>query len=46
MPAVAAVILFGYALLTGLSIAFLDYSPVRGISGRPFIGLDNFRTGF
>ncbi len=46
LPAVAAVIIFGYGPLIGISIAFLDYSPARGLAGSTFIGLDNFRTAF
>ncbi len=46
LPAVIAIIIFGYAPLIGLSVAFLDFSPLRGISGSTFVGLDNFRTIF
>ena len=43
LPGVLAILVFGYGPLFGLAIAFLDYSPVRGISGSEWVGLDNFR---
>lgn len=46
LPAVAAIIIFGYGPLLGVSIAFLDYSPARGLAGSTFVGLENFRTAF
>jgi ABC-type polysaccharide transport system permease subunit len=46
LPAVAAIILFGYAPLTGLVVAFLDFSPIRGIGGSEFVGLENFHDMF
>jgi ABC-type polysaccharide transport system permease subunit len=46
LPAVVAILLFGYAPLRGLVVAFLDFSPVRGFAGSEWIGLDNFRTAF
>lgn len=46
LPAVIAIIIFGYAPLTGLIVAFLDFSPIRGISGSEFVGLENFRDTF
>jgi len=35
--------LFAFRPLSGMSIAFLKYSPFKGISGSRFIGLDNFQ---
>ncbi len=37
--------LFFFAIrpLYGVSIAFLDYSPFKGISGSEFVGLENFK---
>jgi ABC-type polysaccharide transport system permease subunit len=46
MPAVLAILVFGYGPLFGLSIAFLDYSPARGITGSNFVGLKNFQDAF
>ncbi len=46
LPALFAILLFGYGPLMGLSIAFLDFSPARGIGGSTFVGLDNFRIAF
>lgn len=44
LPGVFSILVFGYGPLFGLAIAFLDYSPVRGISGSEWVGLDNFRA--
>jgi ABC-type polysaccharide transport system permease subunit len=46
LPAVAAILLFGYAPLLGIVIAFQDYSPVRGMWNSEWVGLENFRTAF
>jgi ABC-type polysaccharide transport system permease subunit len=46
MPGVVSILVFGYGPLFGLVIAFLDYSPARGVSGSEWVGLDNFRTAF
>lgn len=46
LPAIASILIFGYGPLFGLSIAFLNYSPVRGITGSEWVGLENFRTAF
>jgi len=46
LPAVLSLVLFGYAPLFGLAIAFLDYSPVRGILHSTWVGLANFRAAF
>lgn len=46
LPAVAAILVFGYAPLLGVVIAFQDFSPVRGIWGSEWVGLENFRTAF
>lgn len=40
------VLLFSYAPMFGLQIAFKDYSPRAGILGSEWIGLENFRTFF
>ncbi len=44
LPGVLSILIFGYGPLFGLAIAFLDYSPVRGISGSEWVGLENFRA--
>jgi ABC-type polysaccharide transport system permease subunit len=46
MPGVVSILVFGYGPLFGLVIAFLDYSPARGVSGSEWVGLDNFRAAF
>ena len=46
LPGVLSILIFGYGPLFGLSIAFLDYSPVRGVLGSEWVGLMNFRTAF
>jgi ABC-type polysaccharide transport system permease subunit len=46
LPAVIAVILFSYLPLRGIVIAFLDYSPIRGYAGSPWVGLENFQAMF
>lgn len=43
LPILAWYIIFAYVPMFGISIAFLDYSPVRGIAGSEFIGLHWFR---
>ncbi len=43
LPGVLSILVFGYGPLFGLVIAFLDYSPVRGVTGSEWVGLDNFR---
>ena len=43
LPGILSILVFGYGPLFGLVIAFLDYSPVRGIWGSEWVGLDNFR---
>jgi len=46
LPGIASILVFGYGPLFGLAIAFLDYSPVRGVRGSEWVGLDNFRAAF
>jgi putative aldouronate transport system permease protein len=40
------VIVFKFLPMLGLSIAFLDYKPVKGFAGSEFIGLDVFKQVF
>ena len=42
VPAAALLILFHYYPLWGISIAFVNYNPVKGMSGSPFVGTGNF----
>src|SRR5699024_2899755 len=42
LPGFAFFLLFAYVPLAGNVIAFQDYSPFRGISGSPFVGMKNF----
>lgn len=45
-PALIYLIVFHYATLYGILLAFNDYSASKGILGSPFVGLDNFRKLF
>lgn len=42
IPLIAYYAIFHYGPMYGIVMAFQDYSIVDGISGSPFIGLDNF----
>jgi ABC-type polysaccharide transport system permease subunit len=46
LPAFLAVLVFSYGPLFGLSIAFVDYSPARGIMGSRFVGFKHFEDAF
>ena len=46
MPAVIYVILFNYAPMYGLQIAFKNYKVSLGVSGSPWIGFRNFTDFF
>lgn len=46
LPAVLYVLLFNYAPMYGLQIAFKNYKVSLGISGSPWIGLRNFTDFF
>ena len=43
VPGALYFLIFEYLPLLGNVIAFQDFSPFLGISGSPFIGLENFR---
>src|SRR5690606_12086055 len=45
-PAIISILIFSYGPMFGVSIAFLDYSPVRGVRGSDFVGLKNFQDAF
>jgi ABC-type polysaccharide transport system permease subunit len=46
VPALASLAVFGYGPLFGVSVAFLDFSPFRGVFGSDWVGLENFRRAF
>lgn len=46
LPVFAWYILFKYAPLKNLIIAFMDYNVFRGISGSPFVGFKHFQAFF
>jgi ABC-type polysaccharide transport system permease subunit len=46
LPAVISILVFSYGPMFGVVIAFLDYSPIRGIRGSEWVGLQNFQDAF
>lgn len=46
LPAIVTIVVFGFGPLFGLSIAFMDYSPARGLLGSKWVGFDQFRRAF
>ena len=46
VPMLLYVLLFNYGPLWGWLTAFQDYQPKKGLSGSPWVGLDNFRVLF
>lgn len=46
LPAVIYLLVFHYAPLYGVQIAFRDYLPKLGILGSPWVGLKHFQTFF
>ncbi|MBR2824069.1 MAG: sugar ABC transporter permease [Clostridia bacterium] len=46
VPMLLYVLLFNYGPLWGWLTAFQDYQPKKGLSGSPWVGLDNFRFLF
>ncbi|MFI7067815.1 ABC transporter permease [Kribbella sp. NPDC050124] len=46
LPAVASFLVFSYAPMAGLVVAFKEFDISRGIFGSPWNGLDNFRYFF
>jgi len=46
LPGVIALIIFSYGPMFGIAIAFIDYSPVRGILHSQWVGLEWFRKAF
>ena len=45
-PALIFVLIFCYAPMYGVTVAFKNYSPMRGIAGSTWIGLENFQKLF
>lgn len=45
-PALAYFIIFCFVPIYGIQIAFKDFSPVLGINGSPWVGLEHFETFF
>ncbi len=43
MPAAILLVLFHFYPIWGISMAFVDYSPYKGMAGSPFVGLQNFQ---
>lgn len=46
LPALTWIFIFKYLTMAGVSIAFLDYIPRRGVFGSDFVGLENFQYLF
>ncbi|MCR5715418.1 MAG: ABC transporter permease subunit [Lachnospiraceae bacterium] len=46
LPGIILVIIFKYVPLGGITIAFKDFYPRKGIFGSPWVGLDNFEYMF
>lgn len=46
LPVLLYYILFHYKPMYGLIIAFMDYSPRRGIAGSEWVGLEHFKNFF
>lgn len=46
LPGFLAVLIFNYFPMYGILIAFKDYSPVRGILGSEWVGLQHFQDFF
>lgn len=45
-PMIVFFIVFAYLPMVGLFLAFVDFKPALGITGSPFVGLDNFMQVF
>ena len=46
LPAVIMVIIFNYVPMAGVSLAFLDYKPAKGLAKAAFVGWKQFETLF
>lgn len=45
-PGILYFVIFHYIPMSGLVLAFKEYSPFKGIMNSPWVGLDNFRQFF
>ncbi len=46
VPVIVYYVIFHYTPMYGAIIAFKDYTPMKGITGSPWVGLDNFKDFF
>lgn len=46
LPGLVCLILFNYLPMFGITIAFKDYNPIKGIMASPWVGLENFKYFF
>lgn len=46
LPAIILLLVFNYAPMFGIVLAFKDYKVPKGIWGSPWVGLDNFKFFF
>lgn len=46
LPGLVCLILFSYLPMFGITIAFKDYNPIKGIMASPWVGLENFKYFF
>jgi putative aldouronate transport system permease protein len=46
IPVIAYYVVFHYTPMYGAIIAFKDYTPMKGVSGSPWVGLQNFNDFF
>lgn len=46
VPGIVYLIIFHYVPMYGIAIPFFDYSPVKGLLGSEFVGLENFKYLF
>jgi len=46
LPAVLWMLIFNYAPMYGIVIAFQEYNPIQGFAGSPWLGLANFEELF
>lgn len=46
LPATIYFFIFAYLPMYGIQVAFRDYSPGRGITGSPWVGLEHFQRFF
>ena len=46
LPCLIYYLMFNYAPLWGISIAFMDYRPFKGLSGSAWVGLKHFTRFF